>query len=57
MRIAVQLKVTVALTMVMDGMEKYRLNHEIGLDDGWNKNGDRKRRELTGTAEWSWELI
>lgn len=29
MRIAVQLKVTVALTMVMDGMEKYRLNHEI----------------------------
>lgn len=41
----------VALTIVMDGMEKYRLNHEyLGvkltvLDYGWDKNGDR-RREL-----------
>lgn len=47
----------VPLTIVTDGMEKYRLNHEyLGvkltvLDYRWDKNGDR-RRELTGIAEW-----
>lgn len=46
---------------VMDGTEKYRLNHEyLGvklamLDDGWNKNGDREGRLLTSTAEWLWD--
>lgn len=54
----IQLKDTVvALTIVMDGMEKYRLNHEYlevkltVLDYGQDKNGDR-RRELTGTGWW-----
>lgn len=54
----IQLKNTVVpLTIVTDGMEKYRLNHEyLGvkltvLDYRWDKNGDR-RRELTGIAEW-----
>lgn len=50
-----------ASTTVTDRTEKCRLNPEYlevkltVLDDGWNKNGDRKRKELTATAEWWWD--